>query len=251
MVKGGGSRGRPRKSGRDAAPPRQGKPTSRAGSPKSPRPSKPKTAIEIAPPVVDLPPRFTLGVIPGATPGKWIDVWNSRMPRTPLDLVHLSVADQYQALASGEVDAAIVRLPISKDRLHVIELYEEDPVVIASIDSHLTAAEQLSLEDLSGEVLLVPDDDVLDLDVPGAVAPRFAAPADIEEAIQTVAAGVGIVIVPMSIARANRRKDTAYRVLSDGPASPVGVAWLADSDNPAINAFIGIVRGRTAQSSRA
>ncbi|MFC8682821.1 LysR substrate-binding domain-containing protein [Microbacterium ureisolvens] len=202
------------------------------------------------PPEPELPATFTLGAIPGATPGKWIDTWNERMPRTALELVAVSVADQRRALLGGEVDAALVRLPIENAGLHVIPLYEEVPVVVCARDSHLTAAEELDTADLAGEVLIVPDDDVLGIRVPGTQAPRFAPPADTADAIATVAAGVGIVVVPMSLARLHRRKDTEYRPLLDGPTSTVALAWVADRTTPAVDAFVGIVRGRTANSSR-
>lgn len=197
-----------------------------------------------------MPSTFTLGAIPGATPGKWIDTWKERMPRTSLDLVPLTFADQRRALRAGEVDAALVRLPIDKGGLHVIPLYDEVPVVVCARDSHLTAAEELAAADLEGEVLIVPDDDVLGIRLPGTVAPRFAAPTDTGEAIATVAAGVGIVVVPMSLARLHHRKDVEYRPLRDGPSSTVALAWDADRTTPAVDAFVGIVRGRTANSSR-
>lgn len=197
-----------------------------------------------------MPARFALGAIAGATPGKWIDIWKERMPQTTLELVPLVVAAQRQALRDGEVDAALVRLPIDKGGLHVIPLYDEVPVVVCAKDSHLTAAEELDAADLVGEVLIVPEDDVLDARVPGTVAPRFAAPADTAEAIATVAAGVGIVVVPMSLARLHHRRDVDYRPLRDGPVSTVALAWDAERTTPAVEAFVGIVRGRTANSSR-
>lgn len=194
--------------------------------------------------------RFVLGAIPGATPGKWIDVWKERMPRTALELVPLSVADQRRALLEGDVDAAIVRLPLERTDLHVIGLYDEIPVVVTTVDSHLTAAEELEPADLAGEVVIVPADDVLGLEVPGSVSPAFAAPADTAEAITTVAAGVGIVVVPMSLARLHHRKDVDYRPLRGAPVSSVALAWVAEHTTPEIEAFVGIVRGRTANSSR-
>ena len=172
------------------------------------------------------------------------------MPRTPLELIPLAFADQRRALLDGEVDAALVRLPIDKDGLHVIPLYEEVPVVVCARDSHLTAAEELDTADLAGEVLVVPQDDVLGIQVPGTTPPRFAPPADTAEAIATVAAGVGIVVVPMSLARLHHRKDADYRPLIDGPSSTVALAWVADRTSVAVDAFVGIVRGRTANSSR-
>ena len=143
-----------------------------------------------------------------------------------------------------------MRLPIDQDGLHVIPLYDEVPVVVAAADSHLMAVDELDLADLVGEVIVVPRDDVLALAVPGGVTASFAPPADTEEAIAIVAAGVGIVVVPMSLARLHRRKDADYRPLRDGPSSTVALAWRADRTTPAVDAFVGIVRGRTANSSR-
>lgn len=196
------------------------------------------------------PGTFVLGAIPGATPGKWIDIWHERMPQTTLDLAPLAVAAQRQALVDGDVDAALVRLPIDGDGLNVIPLYDEVPVVVCARDSHLTAADELESGDLDGEVLIVPQDDVLGIRLPGTLAPAFAAPADTAEAIATVAAGVGVVIVPMSIARAHHRRDVEYRPLRDGPSSTVALAWVAERTTAAVEAFVGIVRGRTANSSR-
>lgn len=236
-------------------------------TPRRPQPSPGPSPTSPAEPT--LPTTFALGAIPGATPGKWIDTWNERMPRTSLELVPLAFADQRRALRAGEVDAALVRLPIDKEGLHVIPLYDEVPVVVCAKDSHLTAADELDAADLAGEVLIVPEDDVLGIlpppspdaagaspgasDVgpfPGTVAPRLPAPADTGEAIATVAAGVGIVVVPMSLARLHHRKDVEYRPLRDGPTSTVALAWDADRTTPAVDAFVGIVRGRTANSSR-
>ena len=249
MAKSGGSRGRPhRPTGgqarpkRDAAPKRTGKPASAKKA--KPAPVEPVVAIEPMPAV------FVLGAIPGATPGGWIDAWRDRMPQTELELRAIAVSSQRTDLLDEGLDAALVRLPIDRDALSVITLYDETAVVVTSVDSHLTAADELSLEDLVGEILIVPRDDVLGLDVPGAVAPSFTAPEDTEQAIATVAAGVGIIVVPMSLARLHRRKDTAYRPLRNVAPSTVALAWAMERTTPAVEAFVGIVRGRTANSSR-
>jgi DNA-binding transcriptional LysR family regulator len=172
------------------------------------------------------------------------------MPRTALELVPLATDDQRRALLDGDVDAALVRLPIDKDGLHVIPLYDEVPVVVCAADSHLTAADELDTADLVGEVLIVPGDDVLGIRIPGTLSPTFDPPAATADAIATVAAGVGIVVVPMSLARLHRRKDADYRPLIDGPSSTVALAWVAERSTAAVETFVGIVRGRTANSSR-
>ena len=193
---------------------------------------------------------FRLGAIPGATPGTWIDRWHERRPN-PLELVPLTVAGQRDALLAGDVDAALVRLPIDRDGLHVIPLYEEVPVVVMPKDSHLTAADELEASDLAGEVLVLPRDDVLAMPLPdGAVAAEFDPPDTTAEAIAVVAAGVGVVVVPMSLARLHHRRDLDHRPLRDGPASAVALAWVAERTTPDVEAFVGLVRGRTPRSSR-
>lgn len=196
----------------------------------------------------DEPRVFRLGAVPGATPGKWIDAWKRRMPQVPLELVPIEVADQRAAV--DQVDAALVRLPLTDPDLHVISLYDEVPVVVASIDSHLLAVDELTLADLAGEVVLPLSDDALGrLEVPGTVAARFG-PMPTADAIETAASGVGVVIVPMSLARLHHRKDVDHRPLADGPTSTVALAWPRDRTTADVETFVGIVRGRTANSSR-
>ena len=246
-----------KRNGPRSGKPRAGKPAnSKPRQPAVPKPAVPQpSAPQPAPPGPVAPEpepaeSFALGAIPGATPGKWIDIWNDRMPRTRLDLIPLSVAHQRGALLGREVDAALVREPIDQDGLHVIALYDEVTVVVVAADSHLTAADELDAADLEGEVLIVPQDDVLRLAVDGTLAPRFDPPETTADAIATAAAGVGVVIVPMSLARLHHRKDAEYRLLRDAPSSRVSLAWVADRTTPEVEAFVGIVRGRTANSSR-
>lgn len=172
------------------------------------------------------------------------------MPATPLELISLAPADQRAALTDATVDVAIVRLPIDRAGLNVIALYDETPVVVCAADSHLTAADELHLADLDGEVVIVSRGAVLTPDVPGAAPAAFDPPETVDDAIALVAAGIGVVIVPMSLARLHHRKDTSWRPLADGPSSSVAIAWRVDADNALVDTFVGIVRGRTANSSR-
>lgn len=172
------------------------------------------------------------------------------MPHVSLELREIPVAGQRGALE--HVDAALVRLPIGgADDLHVIPLYDELPVVVMSTESPLTAADaEIAAADLAGEIVIVPADDVLGARIPDAIPAAFAPPTDTAEAIATVAAGVGVVIVPMSLARAHQRRDVEYRVLAEGPVSTVALAWRREATTEDIETFVGIVRGRTARSSR-
>ncbi|MBO0981259.1 LysR family transcriptional regulator substrate-binding protein [Microbacterium sp. SD291] len=196
----------------------------------------------------DEPRTFRLGAVPGATPGKWIDAWKQRMPGVPLELVPIEVAAQRAAIDG--VDAALIRLPLDDAGLNVIALYDETPVVVAAIESHLLAVDELTVADLAGEVVIPLSDDALGaIEVPGAVPAKFA-PLPASDAIETAASGAGIVIVPMSLARLHHRKDVDHRPLVDGPSSTVALAWPRERTTTDVETFVGIVRGRTANSSR-
>lgn len=248
-----------RRPSRPTGPVRRSKaaPAQRFPPPKPPKKTA-KVAFDAPAPESEEPRSFRLGAVPGATPGRWIDAWKQRMPHVPLELVPIEVATQYRSLT--EVDATLVRLPLddralaaaglSSDAVHVIPLYDELPVVVASIESHLLAADELTRADLAGEVVVTLSDDALvPFEVPGSVAPAFAA-LSTDDAITTAATGVGIVIVPMSLARLHHRKDVDHRVLADGPTSTVALAWPRERTTPDVETFVGIVRGRTANSSR-
>ncbi|MDR7384005.1 LysR substrate-binding domain-containing protein [Promicromonospora iranensis] len=205
-------------------------------------------------------PRFRLAYVPGASPGKWAAVWRERLPDVRLDLVQLEAAAVVPALAAGEADAAIGRLPVDKEVFSAIPLYEETSVVCFSRD-HLLAAldeeEAVSTADITEDPVWVPADDVLFAahPVPGVVPvdpdgnPLGPVPTT-ADAVATVAANVGVAVLPMSLARLHRRKDVTYRPLVDGPTAPVGLVWPTDRTTDLVEELIGIVRGRTVNSSR-
>jgi DNA-binding transcriptional LysR family regulator len=172
------------------------------------------------------------------------------------------------ALTDGQVDAALARLPVDKQVFHAIALYDELPVVVVPQDHMLAALgedETVEADDLADDVVNVPADDVLFDGQPPVIGQRPVAYADdgtidpdgdparaatTEEVISWVANGAGVTIMPMSLARLHRRKDVTYRLLADGPVSSVGLVWLRDNDSPLVEEMVGIVRGRTANSSR-
>lgn len=172
---------------------------------------------------------FVVAFVLGVTPGKWARTWEERLPAHPLQLTPLSPADALAALADGTADAAFLRLPVAEDSLSAIPLYEERPVVVLPKEHVLTVLDSVSSADLVDEVVLDGD---------------WA--ADVE----LVAANVGVAIMPQSVARALSRKDVVARFSTDAPATRVALVWRPDAATALTEEFIGIVRGRTANSSR-
>ena len=157
------------------------------------------------------------------------------------------------------------REPASTDgeKYHSIRLYEELPVVILPVDHVLTVLDEVPVEELAEEFLLQPASDIPAYEEvsrawresAGRIVPEGL---NDKETIELVAAGVGLYIVPMSIARFYHRKDLTYRPVAGLDLYPVHLVWpRAPKGEPRseelealLQDFIGIVRGRTATSER-
>jgi len=175
-----------------------------------------------------------IGFVPGVTPGKWLRIWGERMPDSPLDASMVEESDAEGLVRAGELDMCFVRLPVDREGVHLIPLYAEVPVVVLPKEHVLTLLDEVATSDLADEIV-------------HALSPELSA----KQAIETVAAGTGVVTVPMSVARLHHRKDVVARPVTDLPETEVGLAWLVGNEDPRIETFIGVVRGRTARSSRA
>lgn len=157
------------------------------------------------------------------------------------------------------------REPASTDgeKYHSIRLYEELPVVILPVDHVLTVLDEVPVEELAEEFLLQPASDIPAYEEvsrawresAGRIVPEGLTD---KETIELVAAGVGLYVVPMSIARFYHRKDLTYRPVAGLDTYPVHLVWpRAPKGEPRseelealLQDFIGIVRGRTATSDR-
>lgn len=189
---------------------------------------------------------FDVGFVTGATPDKWARTWRERYARDPLELVPVTEDEQEAGIRDGRLDMALVRLPIDRDGLHCIPLYDELPVAVMGVEHLLTLTEEVTLADLADEQLVLPHRSGWTPE-----AEQLAWPAmTVADAVEVVASGTGVLIVPMSIARLHHRKDVTYRVVTDLEPTKVGLAWRIDNDDPWVQRFIGIVRGRTERSSR-
>ncbi|SDD12335.1 LysR substrate binding domain-containing protein [Streptomyces prasinopilosus] len=182
-------------------------------------------------------------------PGKWVRVWNERLPGVPLTLVQASAAEAGGLLLAGDADAGLVRLPVDRTVFSAIPLYTEQTVVVVPRDHLVTAVDEVSPEDLADEIVLHPLDDVLAWEtLPGR--PALERPTTTADAVELVAAGIGVLVVPLSLARLHHRKDLTHRPLRDAPESGVALAWPEAATTDLVEDFIGIVRGRTVNSTR-
>ena len=173
-----------------------------------------------------------IAFVPGVTPDKWARIWREREPRIPLDLTLVEEPDQESVLREDRADMCFVRLPIDRDGLHLIPLYEELAVVVVPLEHPVAAYDEVPLADLAPPT---------PLDFPEMT---------VKDAFEVVASGTGMAIVPMSVARLHHRKDLTHRPVTDVAPTQIGLAWLVDNEDDRFERFIGVVRGRRATSSR-
>lgn len=185
-------------------------------------------------PEPDLDRELRVRFVPGVTVSKWTGIWAQRFPDIELQVAPVDQEHQVRSLWDGEADLCFVRFPIDGTGLDAIPLWEETPVVVVGKDHAAAAFDELTLADLTGETML------------------DASESGMAITLEMVAAGVGVSIVPHPLARLHARKDVVSRPVTDAPATRIALAWRHDAATaPNLEEFVGVVRGRTAHSSRA
>lgn len=206
---------------------------------------------------------------PGVMPGKWFFRWRDRHPGLVLAERPLEADTWRTELQQGQAHACFVRLPAHprpgvddlaglRRGFRAVEVYAEQQVVVLPRDHELTLLEEVPVAELVDEVLLQPPETLPErerLRTPEAVAADAPLPPirHARDAVELVAAGLGLVVVPMSLARLHRRKDLVHRVVPDAATVPVALVWpqdLPQEREELVQDFVGVVRGRGVNSSR-
>ncbi|MBK0420558.1 LysR family transcriptional regulator [Leucobacter sp. CSA2] len=145
-------------------------------------------------------------------------------------------------------------------RRHALRLYTEALALVVPADHELAELESLTTAELTGHLA---DGDVTLLDHPDHSAEWPAAepwadpswkPRDPAAALQLVAAGTGAILLPLPLARhLVAKREHAVLALHGEPElaqSTIWATWALDRDAADVQQLVGIMRGRTARSSR-
>lgn len=219
---------------------------------------------------------LSIAFVPGIMPSKWFGRWQERFgARIPLDPVPLEEdGDPLAVLQRREAHAALLRPEAApgsrdRDRWHAVALYRERPVVVLPADHVLTLLEEVPVAELAAERLLQDPAELPawarlraeHLLAAGETERELPAMRHTGDAVELVAAGLGLLVVPMSVARLHHRKDLVHRPVPDLPETEVHLVWprlpepqasgeQATAEEAVIQEFVGITRGRRAGSSR-
>lgn len=199
------------------------------------------------------PDALRVGYVPGVLPDTWARRWAERPGRherpdgpatpgrPPLELHRIDPAEQVGALRDLSLDMCLVRDVDGEGGaedvrdLHLVHLYDDLPVVVASREHPVAAYHEIALAELADEVRL---------EVP------TPAGEDVAGAVAAAASGTGYVVLPRSLARLHQRRDVVAVPVTGVRPSRVALAWLRARDDATTQEFVGVVRGRTRRSSR-
>jgi DNA-binding transcriptional LysR family regulator len=188
---------------------------------------------------------FTVGFMPGLIVTAAVRALVARHPELNVDVIRTSFADQTDVIHDGRADVSYVRLPIDQRGLQVRPLRAEPRVVVLPADHRLAGKDSVEIADLAGEHLLQDPDAVpewRDIAEELSTGRRRAEPtiSIVEEKLERVAAGRGIVIFPLSTATFYTRPDIVHVAVSDIGPNHVCLAWDSTRRSPLIAEFAAI-----------
>jgi DNA-binding transcriptional LysR family regulator len=202
---------------------------------------------------------FTIGFMPGLIVTPVVRLLEERYPGLRVDVVRTSWDDQVEMIHDGRVDASFVRLPVPRRGLTIVPLFTERRLVVLPLDHPLAEQLDVTIADLAMfELIQDPDAvpewrDAAERLRPNALtAGRVKVPAarTVEEKLEQVAVGRGIVVLPESTAMFYTRPDVVHRYVTNLADGEVALAFDAHRVSPEMEALAEIAP-RVGNTSRA
>lgn len=212
-------------------------------------------------PRADASPVLRLGFVRGTAPGKWAKRWAIAEPAITLELVPVSLRGW---VPTGEPDPDVCLVRVSPGSRptgtegpggdHAMRLYTEAVGLVLPVDHELADRASVDSEDLSLLTLLAHPDHEAAWPEPEPWADPSWAPRNAQATMELVASGAGVALLPLPFARhlATKRTHVVIEVVGDPPleGTEIWACWARERDAPDVQQLVGIMRGRTARSSR-
>jgi DNA-binding transcriptional LysR family regulator len=173
--------------------------------------------------------RLVVGFRAGITVTSATRAFAAVRPDVTVDVVRLEWDDQEELLRSGRVDVAFVRRPIDERGLRLISLFTEDRLAALPATHPLATRRTLTQDDLAGERHLRYTETA-----PGADAPLRT----VEEKLEHVASGHGIIVLPRSATAYYQRDDIRYVPVADADPDEVLLACETGRRSKVLTDFV-------------
>lgn len=206
-----------------------------------------------------------LGFTRGVSPSKWARRWAQAMPARALELVPFERA--YGLPVGGDAsdaDTWIVRCapgaePEQLDEQgvrthHAMLLYEESVGLVVPHDHELAEQSEVRLDELALIRILDHPNHAEGWPTAAAWDDPSWMPRSLPATLALVATGTGGIIAPFPLARhlMSKHDHALLSIVSDEPlpGTTIWAVWRVDHDSSDLQQLAGIMRGRTANSSR-
>jgi len=189
------------------------------------------------------PSRVTVGYTIGLIITPAVRILRRQHPDADVQTLHLDWDEPREALLDHRVDAAVTRLPLRTDGLHVTILYDEPRMLLVSLDHRLAGKESVTLDDIADEPIPRMPDPVwnaywrIDPRPDGSPAPDGPVVAAIEDKTELIAAGQAVAIIPGGVPASAIRPDLTTIPLHGVEPSHVVLATRAGDRSRLVAAF--------------
>ncbi|MGP3986486.1 LysR family transcriptional regulator [Streptomyces sp. 3N207] len=176
-----------------------------------------------------------------------LGLFHARHPQVETDIVEITMADPFGPLRRGEVDAAVVLLPVAEADLVVGPGFEEQPWTLAvSVHHPLARRGTLDAEDLADCPLIAAappapgywrDHQAPPRTPGGRTVARGPAVATLQEGLANAAAGRGGMLLCRPTAEAHARADIVFVPVGGLPLSELALVTVRGSHSALLRAF--------------
>jgi DNA-binding transcriptional LysR family regulator len=194
------------------------------------------------------PSKITIGYTPGLIITPAVRQLRRQHPDADVQTLHLEWNEPREALLAHRVDAAVTRLPLATDALHVTILYDEPRLLMVPAGHRLAGKESVTLDDIADEPIPKMPDPVwnaywrIDPRPDGTPAPDGPLVAAIEDKNELVAAGQAVAIIPGGLHGIQLRPDLLTIPLEGVAPSHVVLATRAGDRSRLVAAFSKFAR---------
>lgn len=175
---------------------------------------------------------LVVGFRTGIIPTDAVRRFSAEHPGVSVEVQRLEWDDQEAAVLGGRVDVAYVRRPISPRGLRLTPLYTERRLAAMPLDHPLSDRPSLLEADIA-------DEHHLRYLEPVKTGPtRTTVLRSVEEKLEYVAAGRGIIVLPLSATKHYQRPDVVYVPIIDAEPDEVLMACESGRRSQLIAAFV-------------
>jgi DNA-binding transcriptional LysR family regulator len=197
---------------------------------------------------------LTIAFMPGIVVGPVVRRLRSRHPDLDVRLLRTTWDDQVQVLHDGRADVSVVRLPVDRRGLQIRPLFTEPRVVVLPADHRFAGKPTVRVSDLAAEHLLQDVDAVPEWrDVADEVRTGERRPhprlRSVEEKLDLVAGGEGIVVIPASTAAFYTQAGVVTVPLEGVADNEVALAWPAGPASPLVTELVDTVTALLSERS--